>query len=113
MPVEIRVPTINGITLNTKNKYVKEDINVTVGIPKYDYSNSENVMYTGLSQSQIDALKNIKLVLDDNGDFVIEYDENLLDINFLVEDGELIIDSNEEIEFVIDRNLELEAIYNG
>lgn len=38
MSVEIKIPTINGITLNTKNKYVKDDIALTVDIKRYDYS---------------------------------------------------------------------------
>ena len=36
MSVEIKIPTINGITLNTKNKYVKDDIALTIGIPRYN-----------------------------------------------------------------------------
>jgi hypothetical protein len=36
MAVEIKVPTIDGLTLNTKNKRVKDDIAITIGIPKYD-----------------------------------------------------------------------------
>lgn len=36
MAVEIKIPTINGTTLNTKNKYVKDDIAITVEIPRYD-----------------------------------------------------------------------------
>lgn len=43
MAVNINVPTINGITLNTKNKYVKDDIVVNVGIPYYDGSASVDV----------------------------------------------------------------------
>ena len=35
MSVEIKIPTIDGITLNTKNKYVKDDIAITIGIPRY------------------------------------------------------------------------------
>ena len=30
MSVEIKIPTINGITLNTKNKHVEDDIVVTI-----------------------------------------------------------------------------------
>lgn len=36
MAVEIKVPTIDGLTLNTKNKRVKDDIAITIGIPRYD-----------------------------------------------------------------------------
>ena len=36
MAVEIKIPTIDGLTLNTKNKRVKDDIAITIGIPTYD-----------------------------------------------------------------------------
>lgn len=36
MSVEIKIPTVKGITLNTKNKYVEDDIALTVAIPRYD-----------------------------------------------------------------------------
>ena len=38
MSVEVKIPTINGITLHTKNKYVKDDITLSIGIKRYDYS---------------------------------------------------------------------------
>ena len=43
MSVEIKIPTINGITLNTKNKYVKDDIAVTIGIPHYDGTSTDDI----------------------------------------------------------------------
>lgn len=43
MSVEIKIPTIDGLTLNTKNKYVKDDISITVGIPRYNGSASDDV----------------------------------------------------------------------
>ena len=43
MAAKINIPTINGVTLNTKNKYVEDDIVITVGIPHYDGSASEDV----------------------------------------------------------------------
>ena len=38
MSVEIKIPTINGITLNTKNKYIEDDIAITLDLPRYDGS---------------------------------------------------------------------------
>jgi hypothetical protein len=38
MSVEIKILTVNGLTLNTKNKYVKDDIAITLDLPKYDGS---------------------------------------------------------------------------
>ena len=42
MSVEIKIPTINGITLNTANKYVKDNITLSVGIKHYDYTTTED-----------------------------------------------------------------------
>ena len=42
MAVEIKVPTIDGLTLNTKNKRVKDDIAITIGIPHYDGTVSDD-----------------------------------------------------------------------
>ena len=35
MSVEIKIPTINGLTLNTKNKYVEDDITIQFDIDTY------------------------------------------------------------------------------
>ena len=43
MSVEIKVPTIDGLTLKTKDTYVDKDIVVSVGIPHYDGSANEDV----------------------------------------------------------------------
>ena len=42
MSVEIKIPTINGTTLLTKETYVADDITITIGIPHYDGGNSDN-----------------------------------------------------------------------
>lgn len=43
MSVEMKIPTIDGITLKTKNKFVKDDITLSIGIKRYDYSVDEEV----------------------------------------------------------------------
>ena len=47
MAVKINIPTIEGMTLKTKGKYVADDIFVNVDIPKYDGSNLEGVEVLG------------------------------------------------------------------
>lgn len=42
MAVEIKIP-IKGVTLNTKNKYVEEDITITPNVVKYNGEASEDV----------------------------------------------------------------------
>ena len=56
MSVEIKIPTIEGLTLKTKGTYVEEDISVTIGIPHYDGSASDDIT------PEIDALLERTLV---------------------------------------------------
>ena len=50
MSVQIKIPTINGITLNTKNKFINDDITLVVDLPKYDGS------FLNLSEEITDVL---------------------------------------------------------
>lgn len=36
MSVEIKIPTIDGLTLTTKDSYIEDDIAITIDIPRYD-----------------------------------------------------------------------------
>jgi hypothetical protein len=45
MAVEIKVPTIDGLTLNTKNKRIKDDIAITIGIPRFKGENSDGATF--------------------------------------------------------------------
>lgn len=63
MSVEIKIPTIDGLTLNTKNKYVKDDIAITIGIPHYDGSSNLDVTPTedGLITRTLTSYKNDRI----------------------------------------------------
>ena len=45
MAVEIKIPTIDGLTLNTKNKHVKDDMAITIGIPRFKGENSDGAKF--------------------------------------------------------------------
>lgn len=45
MSVEIKIPTINGLTLDTKDTYIEDDIAITIGIPRFKGENSEGVTF--------------------------------------------------------------------
>ena len=65
---------------------------------------------TELTAEQIDALNGITINLDD--ELSIEYDENVLDIDFYLEGKDLVVENNiEEIDFNINENGELEVEY--
>lgn len=63
-----------------------------------------------LTEDQIQALNEITINLDN--ELSIEYDENVLDIDFMIEGEDLIVENNiEGLTFEINENGELEAIY--
>lgn len=67
---------------------------------------------TELTEEQIQALSEITINLDD--ELSIEYDDNVLDIDFMLEGEDLIVENNVKgIDFNINDNEELEVIYNG
>lgn len=45
MAVEIKIPTINGLTLNTKDTYIEDDIAITIGIPRFQGENSDGAKF--------------------------------------------------------------------
>lgn len=66
---------------------------------------------SGLTQEQINALNNIKVLID-NQNLIIEYDNEVLDLDFNIQNNDLIVDNNiQSVEFEINNNGELEAIY--
>lgn len=65
---------------------------------------------TGLTQEQVEAINSTVINLDE--ELSIEYDENVLDLDFMIDGIELVIDNNiEGLDFNINKNGELEAIY--
>ena len=45
MSVEIKIPTIYGLTLTTKDSYIEDDIVITVGIPRFKGENSDGATF--------------------------------------------------------------------
>ena len=45
MSVEIKIPDIQGVTLHTKNKYVADDINISITIPQYQYETDRELEF--------------------------------------------------------------------
>lgn len=65
---------------------------------------------TGLTQEQIEAINNMVAILGE--DLVLEYDDKMLDIEFKIENGNMIVTNNVTgLDFSINENGEMEAMY--
>ena len=64
-----------------------------------------------LTEEQIKALDEMVCEINENGNLIITYDETILDLDFQIEDGNLIIDNNINATFSINENEELEVEY--
>ena len=65
-----------------------------------------------LTEEQIEAINNMSCNIDENGNLQMNYDDSVLAINFEIEDGNLIAETNvDSISFNINSNGEMEAIY--
>jgi hypothetical protein len=105
--------TINAIKV--KEHYLEGTnlILVLDGDSKLSIDISEYVeVLGGLTQEQIDAINNMEFYISDSGDLVVNYDETLLDIDFFIDEGLLLVNNNEEkLDFTINDIGEMEAIY--
>lgn len=72
---------------------------------------SEYIGTTELTQEQINAINNMNVSIE-NGEIILEYDDKVLDINFSLEDKNLIVDDNlNGADFNINENGEMEVLY--
>lgn len=76
-----------------------------------DITRNENITKnTGLTEQQISAINSIAINLDD--ELSIEYNENILNLNFTVDGVNLVVDNNVSgIDFNINENGEMEVSY--
>lgn len=72
---------------------------------------SEYIGTTELTREQINAINNMNVSIE-NGEIILEYDDKVLDINFSLEDKNLIVDDNlNGADFNINENGEMEVLY--
>ena len=64
-----------------------------------------------LTEEQIKALKEMECNINGNGELSVTYNETMLDLDFQIENGNLIIDNNINATFSINENGELEVLY--
>ena len=68
----------------------------------------------GLTPEQIEAINQMETYINNNGELMLDYNDSVLDINFEINGRNLYVDNNiEQLDFNINSNNELEAIYNG
>lgn len=66
---------------------------------------------SGLTTEQIEALNNMKVSIV-NGNLIFDYDDEILKLDFNLENDDLIVENNlNGLDFNINKNGELEAIY--
>jgi hypothetical protein len=84
----------------------EDNSKISIDISEYIKTNGE------LTEEQIKAINEMVCEISNNGELYITYDDTVLDIDFNIENGELIVEDNEEnIEFTINEKKEMEAIY--
>lgn len=69
------------------------------------------IQLEGLTEEQIEALNEMECTIDEKGELSITYDDTILDLDFQIEDGNLIVYNNINATFSINENGELEVIY--
>ena len=99
---------VSNIRLDNKILYLDFNDNTTLSVDLSSLSNGS--VTTGLTQEQIEAVNNMVAILGE--ELVLEYDDKMLDIDFLIENGNMIVTNNVTgLDFSINENGEMEAIY--
>lgn len=97
--------TQEGGTFLLRNEIRELVINI---LKEYNLISSDS----DLTEEQITAINEMVCEMSNNGELNITYDDTILDFDFSIENGELIVEDNEEnIELTINENKEMEAIY--
>ena len=71
----------------------------------------EGLLDSSLTLIEIEALNNMICEIDENGELLINYDDEVLNISFSIEDKNLIVTENIDANFSINENGEMEVSY--
>lgn len=122
--IRIEHEDTKDMKLNYESKVFQYDVTIILGNfvrtirgtlkIKRDITRNENIAEppedTGLTDEQINAINSIVIDIDD--ELSIEYNENVLDLNFIIEGGDLIVDNNVNgLGLNINEDGELEVLY--
>ena len=99
--LNIKIDSNSGGTSGKQIRQVVIDILVEYGL----------INLESLTEEQRQALNEMECTIDENGELSITYDEKILNLDFQIEDGNLIIDNNINATFNINENGELEVNY--
>lgn len=93
-----------------ENKILYLDFNDGTTLSVDLSSLSSGSVTTELTQEQINAVNNMIATMD--GDLILEYDDEVLKVDFKIEDNNLVVTNNVTgLDFSINENGEMEAIY--
>lgn len=97
---------VSNIRLVDKILYLDFNDNTSLSVDLSSLSSGTS----GLTIKQIKAINNMVAILGE--DLVLEYDDEMLDIEFSIEDGNLVVTNNEEgLDFNINEYGEMEVLY--
>lgn len=97
---------VSNIRLVDKILYLDFNDNTSLSVDLSSLSSGTS----GLTIKQIKAINNMVAILGE--DLVLEYNDEMLDIEFSIEDGNLVVTNNEEgLDFNINEYGEMEVLY--
>ena len=97
---------VSNIRLADKILYLDFNDNTSLSVDLSSLSSGTS----GLTIKQIKAINNMVAILGE--DLVLEYDDEMLDIEFSIENGNLVVTNNEEgLDFNINEYGEMEVLY--
>lgn len=111
----IGIPSISGFDKHVSNIRLVDstlilDFNDGTMLSVDLSSLSGGSVTTGLTEEQIQAVN--EMIATTGEELVLEYDNDVLDIDFTIEDNNLIVTNNvAKLDFNINENGEMEAIY--
>lgn len=99
---------VSNVRLENKILYLDFNDGTMLSVDLSSLSNGSVI--TGLTEEQKDAINN--MIATTNENLILEYDDEVLDVEFSIEDNNLIVTNNVAgLEFSINENGEMEAIY--
>lgn len=99
---------VSNVRLENKILYLDFNDGTMLSVDLSSLSNGSVI--AGLTEEQKEAINNMVATI--NGDLILEYDDEVLDVEFKIEEDNLIITNNVAgLDFSINENGEMEAIY--
>lgn len=100
---------VSNARLENKLLYLDFNDGTTISVDLSSLSGGTTTP-TELTQEEINAINSMIASMNEN--LILEYDDTLLDVEFKIENNNLVVTNNENgLDFSINKNGEMEAIY--